>query len=156
MKGRKPLPTSLKILTGNPGKKRLPKNEPMPDSTLPEPPDHLDRYARDEWERMAHGLHGLGLLTSTDAGVFAAYCTAYSTWRQASEEIQRQNETGGPLSGLVIDGKVNPLIRLKRDAAADLVKYAAEFGMSPQARARVHVEQPKPKSKFDGLIGGCK
>lgn len=49
MAGRKPKPTKLKILEGNPGKQRLPKGEPMPDTEMPEAPEHLDKYAREEW-----------------------------------------------------------------------------------------------------------
>ena len=48
MKGRKPLPTNLKLLMGNPGKQKLPKGEPEPDSRIPAPPDVLNDYALEE------------------------------------------------------------------------------------------------------------
>jgi phage terminase small subunit len=45
------------------------------------------------------------------------------------------------------------LIKIIRDAAADMVRYAGEFGLSPVARARItqgfHRQEP---SKFDGLL----
>jgi len=50
-RGRKPLPTSLKLLCGNPGKQKLPKGEPDPDSNIPAPPAVLNDYAFEEWNR---------------------------------------------------------------------------------------------------------
>lgn len=50
MKGRKPIPTHLKVLTGNPGKQKLPKGEPEPETNIPEPPNFLDDYAMEDYE----------------------------------------------------------------------------------------------------------
>ena len=38
--GQRPMPTALKLLRGNPGKQRLPANEPQPEQTIevPDPP----------------------------------------------------------------------------------------------------------------------
>jgi phage terminase small subunit len=51
-------------------------------------------------------------------------------------------------------GSVDQIIR---DAAADMVRYAGEFGLTPVARARIaqgiHRQEP---SKFDGLLAGPK
>jgi hypothetical protein len=45
--GRKPKPTHLKLVTGNPGKTALNENEPKPEAALPSPPPrrqaHLSR-----------------------------------------------------------------------------------------------------------------
>lgn len=159
MPGR-PKPTKLKIITGNPGKRPLPKNEPDPVSPLPDPPAHLDDYARDEWNRLAAGIHAIGLLYEVDRGAFAGYCMAYSRWRRAEEEIQKRIEKGGPLAGMVDVTKAgniiqNVLVGIANKAAADMVNYAREFGMTPQARARLgELPGTKKRSKFDGLIGG--
>ena len=37
-KGRKPKPTAIKKLEGNPGKRKLNQNEPQPEKTAPECP----------------------------------------------------------------------------------------------------------------------
>ena len=62
--GRKPKPTRLKVLEGNPGKQKLPKGEPQPEHELPLPPSHLDAYGIEEWNRISEGLFVLGVLTS--------------------------------------------------------------------------------------------
>jgi len=160
--GRKNKPTNLKILEGNPGKRRI-KSEPQPPACLPEPPSHLDAYALEEWNRVAEGLNAMRIFTIVDCAALAAYCGAYSRWRTAEEQIKRRIEkaNGDLLAGLIdktSNGNIiqNCLIGIANKAAADMVRYASEFGMTPSARARLGVEAQKPKSKFEGLIGGNK
>jgi hypothetical protein len=60
--GQRPMPTQLKLLRGNPGKQRLPNNEPQPeqDIDVPDPPPFITGYAADEWWTVATQLHRLG------------------------------------------------------------------------------------------------
>jgi phage terminase small subunit len=99
MRGRKPKPTHLKLVTGNPGKRKLNASEPMPAPALPEPPFHLGEEARTEWKRVAEDLYRLGVLTEIDRVVLAAYCQAYGRWVRAeltlSEMAKRDELTGG-------------------------------------------------------------
>ena len=46
MKGRKPTPTHLKLVKGNPGKRKLPINEPKPARDFPDVPHHLSGLRR--------------------------------------------------------------------------------------------------------------
>jgi P27 family predicted phage terminase small subunit len=158
--GRKPLPTNLKVLMGNPGKQKLPQNEPTPPpSDLPEPPVHLDAYGKEEWNRIAEGLYNMGVLTGIDQQSLAAYCAAYSRWRTAEEQIQERVKKGGVLAGLIdktSNGNIiqNCLIGIANKAAGDMIRYASEFGLTPAARARLSISPgDKDKSKFRGLIG---
>ena len=80
MRGRKPKPTTLKILEGNPGKRSLNEHEPQVQAEIPECPEFLDDEARAEWFRMAKVLQDMGLLTQADRAALAAYCVAYSCW----------------------------------------------------------------------------
>src|ERR1041384_4289249 len=94
MRGRRPTPTRLKMLTGNPGKRPLNGDEPRPDENIPECPPELGPVARAEWDRL-HGerappgggrgaraewdrlvgeLAALRLLTNLDRAALAAYC----------------------------------------------------------------------------------
>jgi len=56
MRGRRPKPTRLKMLTGNPGKRPLNPNEPRPEATIPDAPAELSAGARAEWDRLAADL----------------------------------------------------------------------------------------------------
>ena len=156
----KPKPTRLKLLTGNPGKRNLPK-EPDVSSGLPDPPSHLDAYALEEWHRLAAGLHALGLFFDVDRGAFSAYCQAYSRWRHAEEELNALAKAN-PLSALIlktVSGNFiqQPLIGIANKAMGDMVRYSTEFGLTPSARARLAVDPNRGReSKFKNLIGGKK
>ena len=89
MRGRRPKPTRLKVLTGNPGKRPLNANEPRPEAATPECPVELGPVARREWDRMVGELAPLRILTHLDRAALAAYCGAYALWAEATEAIQK-------------------------------------------------------------------
>jgi P27 family predicted phage terminase small subunit len=162
MPGPPPQPINLRILRGNPGKR--PFRRGLEPERAAEPagcPDFLVGYACDEWHRVAPGIHQLGLLSVLDVMPLASYCVACARWR-AAEELLGQMPARDPVtSGLLVksqlgDARVNPLAKISRLAAADMVRYAGEFGFSPAARARIAAGpgSTQPASKFDGLFGG--
>lgn len=160
--GRKTIPTHLKLITGNPGKRRIPTGEPMPERVLPAPPPFLSDEAKVEWGRISEELYRLDLLTGIDRASLAAYCQAYGRWAQAEKAIAKMAERDELTGGLMIkttNGNAiqNPLVGTAHKAASDMVKYAAEFGMTPSARARLAIDAGAGRtSKFDGLISGQK
>jgi phage terminase small subunit len=81
MPGRTPTPSYLKLLRGNPGKRRIPP-EPTPEieAACPDPPGFLGEYAREEWARVSPSLHACRLLTAMDIMPLSAYCVAYAQW----------------------------------------------------------------------------
>jgi P27 family predicted phage terminase small subunit len=140
------------LLKGNPGKRRV-RVPPEPTRTeqCPEPPEHLQGYAKKAWLELAPELHRLNLLTVLDVGPFGAYCWAYARWQQAEEALQRSGE----LTIKTAEGhpRVNPLVRIASQAMDDMRRIGAEFGLSPNARLRLSgINPPAPPSKFDGLL----
>src|SRR5215469_12484602 len=87
MRGRRPRPTHLKLVTGNPGRRPLNDAEPRPATGLPAAPAELTADAKTEWQRVARRLHALGLLTTVDRAALAAYCQAWGRWRQAERAL---------------------------------------------------------------------
>ena len=141
--GRKPKPTALKLLTGNPGGRKLNPNEAKPDHAQPAPPDFLNEHAKVEWERVVGTLYRAGLMTELDRGVLAAYCQSYGRWVQAERALaqmaEAQSDAGQVLTIVTHNGTAmqNPLIGIANKAKADMVRFALEFGMTPSARSRV-------------------
>lgn len=135
-RGRKPKPTALKALTGNPGKRPL-RGERVtaadPVDTV-EPPPFLDEYASVEWREHIDGLLLSGVLTPRDRAVFTAYCMAWSRARKAHESA---NQTPGIVRGSNSGLKENPYHRVARLEMRECIRYAVELGMTPSARARV-------------------
>lgn len=88
-RGRKPKPTAIKVLEGNPGKRPVNSAEPKPISKAPKCPIWLEAEAKKEWRRVAKQLEQLGVLTEVDMAAFAGYCQAYARWKEAEEFISK-------------------------------------------------------------------
>ena len=71
MAGRKPKPTAMKKLEGNPGKRKLNTKEPVPAKGMPACPEWLMPEAKKEWERLAKLMNQMGVLTEVDMAAFA-------------------------------------------------------------------------------------
>lgn len=146
MKGRKPTPTKLRLIKGNPGKRPLPVDEPTPDPAIPEKPDCLDAEASKEWDRIAPELERLGLLTQLDRAILTKYCQAWSAVVALEREIAESGwwvPTG--------DGgrKRNPAAASLNEAYKRLFAAATEFGGTPAARVRLAT--PNGGSELDPL-----
>lgn len=140
--GRKPKPTALRLVGGNAGRRPLNKNEPKPELSQPTPPAFLNDDAKVEWGRICETLYKVGLMTELDRGALAACCQAYGRWAQAERALARMSDKDELNRALMIktsnrNAIQNPLVGIANKAAADYVKYAVEFGMTPSARARV-------------------
>jgi len=157
-----PVPAKLKLIRGNPGKRAIkPEVQPKQLASIPEPPDFLLDAAKEEWNRVTAELNRLGLLTMFDLHPLAAYCQAYGRWVCAEKSLAIEalaDQAGGALKVKGASTTIqNPLVRIADRAAADMVKYAAEFGFTPVARARLAARSnggDHPASKFAGLLGG--
>jgi P27 family predicted phage terminase small subunit len=148
-----PVPFVVAKLKGFPGKRaKRASPEPAILPKCPEPPEWLHEFAKQEWWRVAPQLHVLGLLSSVDIACLSAYCASYAIWREASGLLQAEG-----LTAETADGRQcrNVLTKTVRDAAADMVRYAGEFGLTPVARTRItNGIHQQPPSKFDGLLAG--
>ena len=89
MKGRKPKPTLMRDLEGNPGKRPINDREPRAPAGIPDCPEFLDDEAKAEWFRMVTVLKEMGLLSLADRSALAAYCTAYCRWVHAEEQVRK-------------------------------------------------------------------
>jgi P27 family predicted phage terminase small subunit len=73
---------------------------------------------------------------------------AYGRWVQAERAIAKMAEKDQLTGGLMIktsngNAVQNPLVGTANKAAADMMRYAAEFGMTPSARSRISAEPPR-------------
>jgi phage terminase small subunit len=74
MRGRKPKPTFLKVLDGNPRKRLLNDREPQAAAGIPDRPDWLDAEAQAKWDGVTRELADMGLLALADRAPLTAYC----------------------------------------------------------------------------------
>lgn len=154
----RPKSVVLKKLEGNPGKKKLPKNEPIPLAEMPNPPPTLDVYALEKWNDVAPGLVALGTLAKIDGDLLAAYCSSWARYRAAEEALADLRKTN-PLNALIlktVSGNYiqQPLIGIANTSARDFVRYGDLLGIGETSRARLGIDRSKSaNSKFAGLVG---
>lgn len=145
MRGRRPKPTRLKVLTGNPGKRPLNHHEPRPEPEVPECPVELGPVARQEWERLIIELAKLRILTQLDRAALAAYCGAYALWAEATEAIQKYGTMVKSPSGYP---QQSPYVAIANRQAEIMMRIAAEFGFTPASRSRIAAPQEEELTLF--------
>lgn len=154
MAGRPPKPTALKLVTGNPGKRALNKQEPDPDYLQDlTPPAWLPTAAKQVWAEMAPSAQKAKLLADVDVQAFAMGCVAIADYRRAvakkgEQDIKsklREDEEGNVVE---VGEHINPWALVQSMSFKQAMAVFDKFGMTPQARTRIAV-QPQG-DLFDG------
>lgn len=154
MAGRKPLPTELKEILGNPGHRPMNPNEPRPEPEMPDCPAHISEVAKAEWARVAPRLLRLGILAEIDSAALAGYCEAYASWVDAVEKLRQFGKiVKAPKSGHPMP---NPYVSIANQSLDHMRKFMQEFGMTPSSRSRIvgtaggysDRESTKPTARF--------
>lgn len=157
--GRKPKPTHLKLMEGNPGKRRLNENEPKPRPIRPDCPEWLLDEAKAEWDRVVPELERMGLLTIVDRAALAAYCQAWARMVEAEAKIEQYG------SILKVKGsdyiQVSPYETLRRQNAQLIRSFCTEFGLTPSSRSRIslpggHGAEECPRCTLPVTLCGCR
>jgi phage terminase small subunit len=156
-RGPKKTPLPLRAVAGTDLER-----DPLPppaDDDRPTPPTWLTPLARAEWDRIEQALWAMGCLTEIDQGMFAAYCQAWGRYEQAEIDLNawikaelsahppRKKGRKKPTKAQGTHGAVektkagnlilNPLFGVVNTLRRDMQRLAAEFGLSPAARAQV-------------------
>lgn len=134
-RGPAPKPTQLKILHGEKRPSRIGR-EPQPREAMPLPPEGMTKIGLEVWTYTVRELGPMRIATSADRDALAAYCEAVSIHRRATRLLAQEE--------LLIEGQRgnwvrNPAVQMQRDAAATMKSFAAEFGLTPRARAEFKV-----------------
>ena len=149
MRGRKPHPTELKFLRGNPGRRPLNHREPkhpaidgddIPGALLAD--NDIARGALAEWKRIVDTL-SRGHVATVDRPTLMAYCLKVGQWQALEAEASAAKFIVHAPSGYPMP---NPLIAMANRALALMLRAAAELGLTPSSRSRVVLaphEEPK-------------
>lgn len=151
MAGRKPKPTAIKRLEGNPGKRRLNEDEPTAVAGLPVCPEFLSVEARAEWEDLGAQLVREQRMALVYKGVFAAYCQAWGRWVEAETKLQDVGMVVMSPTGIL---KPSPYLSIANKASEQMMKAAGELGITPTTQARVSkVNAPATVSRLRAFVG---
>jgi P27 family predicted phage terminase small subunit len=154
MRGRKPVPTVLKLMRGNPGKRSINANEPQPDVLPVDCPAELtSQDAIDEWNSRIVPAINRRQITSADRVFAIAHCELWATWRSQLADAARHahviatGKNGHPMP--------NPARGMANKTLMILAKVDAELGFTPTSRSRVHVKDETP-GKVNRWAGALK
>lgn len=136
MRGRKPVPTHLKVIRGNPGKRALNKNEPQPEGDLSAPPDWMSETQKKGWTYAIENAP-CGLLRKLDRSVLTAWVVAEDLHRRATQQVDKFGIiTKAPNSGVPIQSPYLPVVNKQ---AQIMLKAAEQLGFSPASRSRIQL-----------------
>ena len=146
MRGRKPKPTEVKRLEGNPGGRALNDAEPLPPTTpaiLDATPAELegDPVAIAEWRYLEPTLRRIRQITDVDRAALVALCLQTSRYLEAHRKVK--------VSGLVVKTPrgypmPNPYVAIENRALGACIKLWAELGLTPSSRSRVRTADDEP------------
>lgn len=147
-RGRKPTPTPLRILNGNPQHRPLNADEPKPKPIAPKCPFWLSLVAKRHWRELAPELEAIGVLTTIDVGAFAGLCESWAQYREASEFLHKHGAVYRTDKGYLVQV---PQVAIARAALSAYMRGCAEFGLTAAARTRVKV-RPSGEDDEDDLL----
>lgn len=136
MRGRKPTPPHLKVVRGNPGHRPPQKPFGAPGEP-PSAPDGMSKEALAIWKETIPELHKLGVVARVDRNQLCAYCVIVARHRDAQKKVDEMGavyETDGKAGPML---RVNPWVKVAQDCEKQMRAYAAEWGMTGAARARL-------------------
>lgn len=138
MRGRKPIPTVLRIMRNNPGRRPLNENEPETGSLSTKVPEDLtDPIEIEEWNRTIVPAIETGQIRATDRISAIGHCVLWAEWKALKREAAKH-----PFIVAVGPNKhpiPNPASGMANKTWALLTKNQAELGFTPSSRSRVTV-----------------
>lgn len=146
MKGRKPKPTYLKLVSGNPGKRPVNVAEPKPTGDLAAAPEWFTDDQREGWAyAIAHAPPGM--LRLLDRSILAIWVVAESYHRQAAQAVSKFGiMTKSPVKA---EPMQNPYLAVVNRQALIMVRAAGELGFTPVARSRIALGSEPPAADDD-------
>jgi P27 family predicted phage terminase small subunit len=149
MPGPAPTPTRLKVLRGNPGKRKINGAEPVPLRGLPECPERFKGAAREAWLFLSEQAKAMGMDFRIDSLSLAGACQAYGRAIDADAVIDSLGPTFTTPNGYV---QQRPEVSIALQNWKMFKAFATEWGFTPASRSRLSIELPSDKfNKFAQL-----
>jgi phage terminase small subunit len=140
--GRRPQPTALKVLRGNPGKRPLNTDEPTPPAGDVVKPTTLSTPAGEVWDRLAPMAIAMGTLTRADVTAFAMLCELQATleWAAGRKDPPLREPGERPYRWVRrCHERLAAAMKIEKDFAPIIRPYYALFGLEPVSRAKIQV-----------------
>lgn len=144
LRGPPAKPTALKAAQGNPGRRQLTENEPVPPPGPIAPPAWVTGAAAQIWNDLAPVLIAMRTLTTADRLTFGRYCVDFARFLELKTHMWDRGWTGTCYPIKDKKGKTRfagelPQAAELRRLHEILVRLEDRFGLSPSARTRLRV-----------------
>lgn len=116
--------------------------------TLPQPPNYLEKDAKEEWFRVTAELAALKILTNVDISLLAAFCQEVALYRKAIKKM-RGKEVITAMNGTMMP---NPWVGIAHKALDAANKLSAKYGFTPADRTRIGTPPAKEEDPFDQFM----
>lgn len=165
LRGPVPKPTALKKAAGNPGRRQLNENEPVPPSGEITPPPWVTGRALEIWNTLAPVCKQMRTLTTADTLTFGRYCLIFARWLELHQECWTRGPAGTTWvkrargaaprkkDGQEQERRVDfigelPYASELRKLLEQLVRLEDRFGLNSAARSRIsiHLQAPAPSA----------
>jgi P27 family predicted phage terminase small subunit len=105
---------------------------------LPVKPGWLDEVASKVWDQTVGELSQIdGLLSPLDMPMLAIYCSAWSLFHKAREQLEREGLTIKGREGALVK---HPAVVVKKQAVDMITSIAGKFGLTPASRASLAID----------------
>ena len=142
--GNRPMPGEAKKVKPQvtvPGTELVQVADPYP------PPPEVPAEVHEVWRAAVADLGGANHMRASYIPALAAYCNAVYVHAQAIANIQQY--------GVLVKGPngpiTNPLLKVQKDMAATMLRYAETLGLTPAARVRVGLMEVTGMSLLAGI-----
>lgn len=144
-RGPKPEASAIKRAKGNPGKRQLNDDEPLPPVGEIVPPK-MSKGARKVWDGLAPICIAMKVLTTADVLSFARHCENIARDLSIRALLEREGHVyktkaaTGKVIGMAKRPELSELLQLQSIIAAG----DDRFGLNPSARSKIRVERKGP------------
>lgn len=97
-----------------------------------------DELASAEWTSVCEELDLMKILCTSDRMAIAGYCEAAAEFQRLAKAVREEGHVSVTDKGNAIQ---NPLVGAKNKAAERMLKFAAQFGLTPSARTGIDVDK---------------
>ena len=160
MAGRPPKSTKLKIITGNPGGRKLNENEPQPEGGIPDMPEWIGNFslAVDNWNKESKILDDMGLMTHAEAGLLAMRSYLFSQLVQLAIDVKEEGRTyqvekrDSNTGETWYEIKANPKVRQIDSLAKEYRICGGLLGLDASSRSKMSINsRGKSGNEWDDI-----
>lgn len=108
----------------------------------------INDMARKEYNRIIMEMSGISVVGNLDLNNIAAYCNAYAMYRKATADLAKSSLTVEKYTAAGVANLVeNPLIKIQRDYAEEMRKFARLCGLTIDSRLKIATMEVKTEAK---------